>query len=178
MKVIAETERLVLREFHAEDAEFITQLLNTEKWIKYIGNKQVKSLEDARQYINRLAKSYNENGFGLWCIELKETSSPIGMCGLVKREGLDDIDIGFALMPEQENKGFAFEAAAATIKIAKETGAEKLLAITAKDNAGSIRLLEKLGLHFSKYLTLPNKDEELVLMEIELMKPAGMGSIQ
>src|SRR5262245_14852779 len=108
---VHETERLLLRRFTVDDAQFILTLLNEPSFLRYIGDKQVRSLEDARQYImNGPVASYERYGFGLLLVELRESRTPIGMCGLLKREGLPEPDIGFALLPDFWNKGFAYEA--------------------------------------------------------------------
>jgi len=97
-KTILETERLILREFSTSDAEFILILLNTPSWLKFIGDKKIHSIDDAKRYlIDGPLKSYRENGFGLWLVLLKESNISVGMCGLIKRDYMDDIDICFAL---------------------------------------------------------------------------------
>jgi RimJ/RimL family protein N-acetyltransferase len=163
-KKILETERLVLREFNIDDAEFILTLLNTPGWLEYIGDKNVRTLMDAEKYLENVPiKSYKENGFGLWLILLKDNSTPIGMCGLIRREALDDIDIGFALLPEYSKLGYGFEIALATITYANHVlGIKKIVAITDSNNIPSIKLLNKLGLHFEKTLNLSENDTVLL----------------
>ena len=164
MKRIFQTERLIVREFNIDDAAFALELLNTPGWLEFIGNRKVHSVEDAQSYLQRSAiRSYEVNGFGLWLMEVKDTGAAAGMCGLIRREGLEDIDIGFALLPHYEGKGYAYEAASATMKHAKELGIDRIVAITSKHNSRSIGLLEKIGLKFEKMITLPNDDEELML---------------
>jgi RimJ/RimL family protein N-acetyltransferase len=162
---ITETARLILREFTTDDAEFILELLNSPGWLRFIGDRGVKNLDDARKYITeKLIGGYNKNGFGLYLVLLKEKNIPIGMCGLVKREGLEDVDIGFALAPGFERKGFAYEAAMATINYAeKSLKLPQLVAITTPDNISSINLLNKLNFSFVKKITIPNDEEELML---------------
>jgi RimJ/RimL family protein N-acetyltransferase len=164
--LITQTPRLLLRELTAEDAPFIFQLLNEPSWLQFIGDKGVRTIEDAVQYIlNGPVKSYAANGFGLWLVVLKEGNTPIGMCGLIKRPTLEDIDIGFAYLPEYVGQGYAYEAAAATLEYAKHTlSLKRILAITNPDNNRSIRLLEKLGLQFKQLLTLPGEGTSVVLM--------------
>ncbi len=161
---ILETERLVLREFSIDDAEFILTLLNTPGWLEYIGDKNVRTPEDAVNYLENVPiKSYKENGFGLWLTFLKNNSTPIGMCGLIKRETLDDIDIGFALLPEYSKSGYAYEIALATINYAKHVlRIDKVVAITDSNNVPSIKLLNKLGLQFEKTLMLSENDTVLL----------------
>mgnify|MGYP006177812117 CR=1 FL=1 len=155
---VFETERLSLRRFTLDDAEFILTLVNEPSFLRYIGDKKVRNLEDARQYIlNGPVASYERNGFGLYKIELKESRTPIGMCGLLKREELPEPDIGFSLLPDFWSKGFAFEAAAAVLQDASETlGLERILAITNVDNEASIALLERLGFAFDRLIQMPD----------------------
>jgi len=165
MKQILRTERLLLRELNETDADFMLCLLNTPSWLQYIGDRQVRTMEDARNYIiNGPVKSYRENNFGLWAMTTAKESETVGICGLIRRPGLEDADIGFALLPEYEGKGFALEAAAATLYYAKEMlRLPRVVAITAMDNLRSISLLEKIGLRFEKTVKLPGDDEELNL---------------
>ena len=165
--IILATERLFLREFNTGDAGFILELLNNPSWIKYIGDKNILDTNDALNYINNgPLKSYQTHGFGLYLVALKATEKPIGMCGLIKRDGLEDVDIGFALMPEYAGNGFAYEIASATLDHAKnKLGIEKVVAITSHDNENSIRLLNKLGLHFKKITRLHAEAEALMLFE-------------
>jgi RimJ/RimL family protein N-acetyltransferase len=139
-------------------------LLNTPGWLKYIGDKNVRSVEDAVDYLEKgPIKSYKENGFGLWLTLLKDNSSPIGMCGLIKRESLDDIDIGFSLLPEFSKLGYAYEIAHATLNYANHVlRIDKVVAITDSNNIPSINLLNKLGLQFEKTLNLSENDTVLL----------------
>lgn len=159
---VCETERLLLRLLILDDAPFILQLLNEPSFLKYIGDKGVRNIEDARQYIVQGPQaSYTQNGFGLYLVALRETLTPIGICGLIKREGLDDPDIGYALLPEFWRNGYALEAAAAVLMFASETLAiQRIVAITAPDNHTSIRVLNKLGLQFEKMILLPGASTE------------------
>ena len=146
MTTILETERLVLRELMADDAPFINALLNSPKFLAYIGDRNVRSDEDAREFIvNKYVSSYRSNGYGLWAVETHDGTA-IGMCGFVKREYFEEPDIGFAFLPEHERKGYGYESAAATMKYGHETlGFKKVLAITSLDNDASVGLLKKLG---------------------------------
>src|SRR5688572_19221164 len=139
---VLETERLSLRQFNVDDAQFILKALNEPSFIRYIGDKQVRNLEAARQYIlNVPVASYERNSFGLYLVELRESYTPTGMCGFLKREELPDPDIGFAFLPEFWSKGFAFEAAAALLQDARERlKLRRILAITSLDNEASIKL--------------------------------------
>jgi RimJ/RimL family protein N-acetyltransferase len=149
---LLETERLNMRELAFDDAPFILTLLNDPSFLRYINDKNVRNLEDARQYmLNGPMNSYARNGFGLYLVALKESQTPIGLCGLLKREELPDADIGFAFLPEFWGKGFAQEAAVAVMKDARERlGLTRLLAIVMPDNHASIKLLEKLGMKFER----------------------------
>ena len=162
---VLETERLSLREFTADDAQFILTLLNEPSFLRYIGDKQVRSLADAAGYIlNGPVASYERNGFGLYLVELKESYTPIGMCGFLKRDELPDPDIGFAFLPEFWGKGFAFEAAAAVLEDARQRlGLQRILAITSLDNEASIKLLQRLGLRFDKVITTAAGREQVRL---------------
>jgi RimJ/RimL family protein N-acetyltransferase len=162
---VLETERLSLREFTVDDAQFILTLLNEPSFLRYIGDKQVRNLDDARQYIlNGPVASYERNGFGLYLVELKESYTPIGMCGFLRREELPDPDIGFAFLPEFWTKGFAFEAAAALLQDARERlRLGRILAITSLDNDASIKLLQRLGFKFDGVVTLAAGREQVKL---------------
>jgi len=147
------------------DAPFILALLNEPSFLRFIGDKKVRTVQDAEQYIlNGPVASYNRNGFGLCLVELKETHTPIGMCGLLKRDELPHADIGFAFMPDFWNKGFAYEAAAAVMNDARERlKLERVLAITNQDNEASIKLLQKLGLQFERLIKMSTDSAELFL---------------
>lgn len=166
---VLETERLSLRELTVDDAEFILTLLNEPSFLRYIGDKKVRNLDDARQYIlNGPVASYERHGFGLNCVELRESHTPIGMCGLLKRDELPDPDIGFALLPDFWNKGFAFEAAEVVLKDACERlKIQRILAITSLDNDASIDLLQRLGFRFDEVVQLSPNGEQLRLFSSE-----------
>lgn len=156
-----ETDRLFLRPITVDDARFILTLLNEPSFLRYIGDKQVRNVEDARQYIiNGPVASYERHGFGLLLMELRESQTPVGMCGLLKREELPEPDIGFALLPDFWNKGLAFEAASAVLQHGRETlGLQRILAITSLDNDASINLLQRLGFSFEEDISLgPNRE--------------------
>lgn len=162
---IIETNRLILREFIIDDAGFVLELLNSPSWLKYIGDRNVKNLEDAKKYISdKLISSYIKNGYGLYEIILKKDNIPIGMCGLIKRDTLENIDLGFALSSSFTGNGYAFEAAFATLEYAKtDLKLERIIAITTTENKNSIKLLEKLKFVFEKMIRLSNEEEELML---------------
>jgi RimJ/RimL family protein N-acetyltransferase len=147
---------LILRRLTVDDAEFIFELLNEPSFLQYIGDRGVRSLDDAQEYIlNGPVASYEQHGFGLYLTVLRESKVPIGICGLLKRESLEDVDIGFAFLPKYWSKGYAFESASAVMDYGRELlGLKRIVAITAPDNDASIRLLEKLGMRFEKMVTL------------------------
>ena len=161
---ILETQRLSLREFDRDDSDFFLKLVNSPNWLKFIGDKGVKTKEDAINYLeNGPIKSYIENGYGLWLVLLKGSNIPIGMCGLVNREALAETDIGFAMLPDYEALGYGFEIANATINYAKNSlGLDNIIAITDSNNIASIKLLNKIGLYFEKTLELSGNDSVLV----------------
>ena len=168
MNLILTTSRLSLREFSLSDAPFIRTLLNTPGWLQFIGDRGVATNGDAEQYLtNGPIQSYAANGFGLWCVCLIDDGSAIGMCGLLKRETLEHVDLGFAMLPASHGMGYAREAAAATLSFAHERlGIVKVLAITSQSNARSIHLLEKIGFQFDRLHR--QGDEELMLFVNEL----------
>ena len=162
---IAETSRLFISKITLKDSKFFFELVNTPHWIKYIGDRQIKTVKDAKGYLRNVTlKSYTDFGFGFYKLQVKDTNKVIGICGLVKRNQLEDVEIGFAMLPEYENKGFGFEASLAVLSLAKETfNLEKITAITLPTNISSIKLLEKLGLTFEKTIKPFDDGEELWL---------------
>ncbi len=164
-----ETSRLTLRKFSVDDAAFIRELLNDDTFIRNIGDKGVRTDAEAAAYIqNGPVASYERFGFGLYAVELRETGDLIGMCGLLKRDSLPDPDIGFAFLPKFWAKGYAFEAAAAVISNGRDAlGLNRILAITNPDNTGSIRVLEKIGLHFERMIQISENEPELKLFSVE-----------
>ncbi|GIO07157.1 alanine acetyltransferase [Brevibacillus reuszeri] len=167
VKVI-ETDRLVLRWQTLEDAPFILTLVNDPSWLQFIGDRGVRTEEDARRYIENSALAYYQrDGFGFYLTELKEGNVPIGICGMIKRDTLEDVDIGFAFLPDYRSKGYAFEAASAVLAYARDVvGLKRIVAITDQDNHASGRLLEKIGLREEGTIQLGNNPEELRLFAI------------
>jgi len=162
---VLETERLILSRLTCDDAEFILRLLNEPSFIRYIGDKNVRTLDEARNYVlTGPIASYECNGFGLYKVELREKRTPIGISGLVKRDTLPDVDIGFAFLPEYWSQGYAYESAAAVMKYAHEVlGLERVLAITSPDNEASAKLLGKIGLKFERMIRLSDDTPEIKL---------------
>ena len=153
---ISETERLNLRSLSMNDAGFILDLLNEPSFLRFIGDKHVRTLEDARNYIlTGPIASYERHGFGLWLVELRDSNAPIGICGLLKRDCLSDVDVGFAFLPQFWSMGYAYEAASAAVSYGtKVIGLKRIVAITNADNVASIKVLEKLGLSFERMIEL------------------------
>jgi len=159
---ILETERLLLRRLAAGDAAFILELLNEPAFLENIGDRGARNLVDARSYIAKgPVASYRKFGFGLYLVELKDSRAPIGICGLLKRESLDDVDIGFAFLRKYWSQGYARESAAAVMRYGWTTlRLPRIVAITKPNNQASIALLEKLGLRFEKIIALPDHGGE------------------
>ena len=153
---VLETPRLVLRWITTDDAPFVYELVNEPSFIQYIGDKGVRTLDDACNYIlTGPVASYQRFGFGLYLVLLKDTDTPIGMCGLLKRETLPDVDIGYAFRPAYWSMGYALESAAAVLAHGWQAfGLKRIVAITAPDNAGSKALLNKLGLRYEATIQL------------------------
>lgn len=162
------TERLLVRGFDTNDAEFILELLNQPSFIQFIGDKGVRSVDDARNYITTgPIESYRRHGFGLYLVELKDRKVPIGMCGVLKRESLPDPDLGFAFLPEYWGKGYAFEAASAALDQGRDFfKLARILAITNPDNDASIKLLAKLGFQFERVMKLSTDSDEVKLFSL------------
>ncbi|TQI69521.1 RimJ/RimL family protein N-acetyltransferase [Gramella sp. Hel_I_59] len=165
-----ETERLLLRPMSLDDAAFIFRLYNSPKWLQFIGDRNLRNTEDARVYIkDRMLPQLNELGFSNYCVVRKVDNVKIGACGLYDREGLQEIDLGFAFLPEYEGKGYASEATNTLVKAAKNIFSLKALqAITRLDNTGSQRLLEKLGFEHAENIKIPKDPAELMLYQIQL----------
>lgn len=168
---VLETERLRLRLYAPdEDAAFMLELLNDPGWIKYIGDRGVRTVEEARKYIvERFIPAYEKSGIILYLTETRSDATPVGICGLVKRDYLDDVDLGFALLERYSGQGYAREAAEAVLAYAADMlGIERLVAITTQDNVASARLLEKLGFAYERMMACPGETEELRLFTCKL----------
>jgi len=162
---LLQTDRLLISKLSLANAAFIFELTNSEGWLQYIGDRGIKTIADAENYItNSPMASYAKNGYGLYLVTLKETGNPLGICGLIKRDTLAHEDIGFAFLPQYNGQGYAYESASAILQYEKEKhGLNKILAITLEANTRSINLLTKLGFLFDKKISLPPKNEELLL---------------
>lgn len=167
---VIETERLNLREVTEADAPFILEILNDPDFVRFVADRGVRTLEDARRYIaERFTAGYRRDGFGFWLVEPKGSGFPAGICGLVKRDALPGVDVGYAFLPPFRSKGYASESAAAVVAYARDVlGLTRLLAITNPDNALSIRVLERLGLRFERMVSLSPDEPEVSLFAADL----------
>jgi RimJ/RimL family protein N-acetyltransferase len=165
-----QTQRLIIKQVDKTDASFLLELMNTPKWHKYIGDRNVYNIDDAIAYISeKMTPQFDRLGFGNFIVIRKLDGLKIGSCGLYDREGLEGVDIGFGFLPKFEKQGYAFESALKMKDLAiKEFGLKTINAITNKDNIPSQKLLEKLGLSYIKPIKLPNSDEEIMFYQIEI----------
>ena len=173
--IVLETSRLYLRRLSTNDVEFIVELLNEPSFIRNIGDKGVRTTDDAVHYLlNGPIASYEKFSFGLYLAELKDSGIPIGICGLLKRETLDDADIGFAFLERFWGHGYAFEAASAVMDYGRKLlKLPRIVAITAPYNQASIKVLEKIGLRFVKMMSLPGNKEESTFFTSEWANEAS-----
>ncbi len=162
-----ETKRLHLKPTDIDDAEFVLRIMNSPKWLKYIGDRKVRTLKDAKTYINnKMTPLLEKRGFSNYTMITKSDDVKIGSCGLYDREDIDGIDIGFALLPEHEGLGYAYEAASKILESAKEIfHLKKLSAITTPENIASQNLLKNIGLEFVNLIEV--HDERLMIFEIK-----------
>ena len=166
---IFESKRLIIRPTLEEDAELIYQLMNTPKFIKYVGDRQLYSVEDAEKYIqHKMLPQLHSLGYSNYSLIIKKNGAKIGICGLYDREGLDGIDIGFGILPKYEGLGYAYESSSRLIKAGfEELEIHKIKAITNKENISSRNLLLKLGFKLIGNIILADEDDELLLYKIE-----------
>lgn len=163
-RIVLETERLLVRELTPDDAAFALGLTNDPAFLEYIGDKGIRTLDDARAYIDTAIDSYRRLGYGLFLVESRIDRVPIGTCGILRKEWLDDPDIGYAFLPAYRGRGYALEAAAAVLAHARrEWSLERVVAVVTPHNAASIRLLGKLGLRFERTVEEPRTGEQLAL---------------
>lgn len=164
MKIL-ETDRLILRRLTTDDAAFMLKLMNEPDFHRFVGDRGLRTTDDAATYLEeKILPSYVRFGFGFYRVELKSDGSPIGMCGLVKRETLEWVDVGFAFLEEFRGKGYAFESARAVMDYGRNVfDLKRIVGVTAPENQISIRLLEKLGLQFEKKIHLPGFGAESLL---------------
>src|SRR5688572_25687568 len=167
------TERLVLTELDDDDAPFILELLNDPEWIRYIGDRKLRTLDDARTYLrNGPIAMYARDGFGLYRTALAHDDTPIGLCGLIRRPALDDVDIGFAFLPAYRRCGYALESAAAVLDQARALGLPRVVAIVSPDNDRSAALLARLGFARERSIRLPDDEATLDLFTRDLGRDA------
>ncbi|MEP7269202.1 MAG: GNAT family N-acetyltransferase [Saprospiraceae bacterium] len=166
---MVETERLILRKFELDDADFLLKLLNTDEWIQNIGDRNVKGITDAQNYIEeRFLHSYINKGFGFYAVVLKETNMLMGMCGFAKREFLEFPDLGFALLKEYTGKGFALESAIACLNLGfNQLNFSRVLAYSLPGNFLSTRLLTKCRFTYDKNFIDGISKEELALYSLK-----------
>lgn len=159
---VLSTPRLLLRHLSAHDAEFILELLNEEAFLLNIGDRGVRTLSDASNYIlNGPVASYEKCGFGLYAVELKESGALMGICGLLKRETLEDVDIGFAFLQRFWGQGYAYESAAEVMNFGWNViKLKRIVAVTTSENNASVKLLEKIGLRFERMIQMPGHEGE------------------
>ncbi len=165
MTTVIETDRLILRRLTTDDAPFILELLNEPAFLRFIGDKGVRTLEEARDYLLKgPIASYQQHGFGMYLTQLKAGGAAIGMCGLLQRENLADPDIGFAFLSAHRRSGYGSESAAAVLAHGRrDFGMERIVAVVSPDNEGSIKLLEKLGLGFESKVRMSEDEDEILL---------------
>ena len=166
------SKRLLIRPTFEQDAKLIFQLMNTPKFIKYIGDRKISSINDAKNYIKvkMLAQLYLM-GYSSYTLINKSNGDKIGICGLYNRAGVDGIDIGFGILPHFERLGYAYESSSRLIKGAfEELELEEIKAIANQDNIPSQKLIKKLGFEFTGKTVLPNEDDELLLFEIKKLE--------
>lgn len=166
--MIVATDRLILREFNLGDGEFIRELVNDPDWLKNIGDRNVRSAADAKAFIQKLRQSYKDYGFGFYAVVEKSTIRTVGMCGLIKRAELEDVDLGFAFLPHARGKGYAKESSLAMVGIAKAKGLKKLLGITNPDNLISGYVLEKIGMKFERKSRVRPNEVELLIYGMDI----------
>lgn len=171
--IVLSTPRLALAQFTTRDASFVLRLLNDPDWIRYIGDRGVRTEDDALAYLERgPIAMYARQGFGLWRVARRTDDEPVGMCGLIKRDTLPDVDIGFAFLPAYRGLGYAAEAAAATLALASTRyDLTRVVAIASPDNDRSLRLLEKLGMTSEGMTPGADPDDPTVLYAIDLARP-------
>jgi RimJ/RimL family protein N-acetyltransferase len=160
-----ETPRLTLRRFTLDDAGFVLRLVNEPAFIANIGDKQVRSLDDARRYLaDGPLAMYDKHGFGLWHVALRDGGASVGMCGLLRRDILPDVDLGYAYLPEYWGRGIASEAAEAVLRLAAGRFAlRRVIGVVSQGNAASIRVLERLGMRFERMHALYPGEPEVRL---------------
>jgi RimJ/RimL family protein N-acetyltransferase len=170
-----ETPRLRLRRLVLADAPFVVELLNEPSFIVNIGDRGVRTLEDAHEYLRAGPMAmYERHGLGLLHVARKPDGAAVGMCGLLKRDILPDVDIGYAFLPAYWGGGFAFEAAQATLlQAARNTSLRRVIGVVSQGNEASIRVLEKLGMRFERTYPMYPDEPEVRLYGMDLPTTGG-----
>ena len=173
-----ETERLTLRRFVFDDAPFVVELLNQPSFIQNIGDRGVRDVADAHRYLREGPMAmYDRYGFGLWHTARRSDGTPVGMCGLLKRDILPGVDVGYAYLPDYWGQGYALEAARATVELgARKFGLNRVIGVVSEHNAASIRVLEKLGMRFERMYPMHPGEPEVRLYSLEFA--AATSSLQ
>ncbi|HEX2573979.1 MAG TPA: GNAT family N-acetyltransferase [Polyangia bacterium] len=173
--VVLETERLILRHLEPGDGGFILRLLNEPSFLQNIGDKGVRTVEQAVHYlVEGPIKSYEVHGHGLYLVALQGSQAPVGMCGLIKRDLFQDVDLGYAFLPEFWGRGYAVESGAAVLAWGRRTlGLTKVIAVVTPTNAGSIKVLERLGFSFSGFTRMPPDPSDVSLYELSYEAAPG-----
>jgi len=173
--VVLETPRLALRRFTLEDAPFVFEMVNDPDWLRHIGDRGVRTLDDARAYIrDRTLAQYDRVGFGMYVVTLRHGGEVVGSCGLIRRDSLADVDIGFAFLARHRGRGYATEAAAAVLDYGvRSQGLTRIVAIVSPENRRSIRILERIGMRFERMIRLPGEPEEIPLYAYEASSHAA-----
>lgn len=161
-----ESARLCLHEIRAEDAPFILEVLTDPDFMANVGDRGVHDLAAAQRYItDNMLASYRSYGFGLYIVELRADSAPLGICGLLRRSTHPDVEIGFAFVPRARGNGYALEAARATLEFGRDTlGLTRIVALTAPHNRRSIQVLERLGFHHERKLRFAPEGPDWLLL--------------
>lgn len=162
---LLQTERLQLREFGVDDADFILELLNDADWIRHIGDRGLRTADDARHWIEtRLIDGYQRQGFGFWAVQHRGSAELLGLCGLIRRDTLPEVDVGYAFLPRHRRHGYAREAVLACLQHARDVlGLPRVLAITSPDNLASQRVLEVVGMRLEDRRTLEGEQRETLV---------------
>jgi [ribosomal protein S5]-alanine N-acetyltransferase len=170
-----ETERLSLRRFEFADAPFVVELLTQPSFLQNIGDRGVRNVDDAHRYLREGPMAmYEKHGFGLWRVSRRADDVFVGMCGLLKRDILPDVDVGYAFLPEHWGQGYAFEAANATIELgARKFGLKRIVGVVSDHNAASIRVLEKAGLRYERMVAMRPDEPEVRLYARTFDPPAA-----
>jgi len=165
MKQILETNRLILRELHPGDAKSFYDLNSNPNVIKYTGNAAFKNVEEAKEFLENY-RDYRLNGYGRWAVIEKSTEKFIGWCGLKLGKMENEADIGFRFFEEEWNKGYATESAVACIQYGFENlKLKRIIGRAMKENIGSIKVLEKIGLKHEKDIDFDGKEAVVYAIE-------------